>query len=134
MIKVEVTINQTLKKVWEYFTNPLHITNWYFAADTWHCPTAVNNLQIGENFNFKMEAKDGSFGFNFEGKYSEIIFQKKISYILADDRNVNITFEKNIDSVTITESFDPEKENTEELQKTGWQAILNNFKTYTEKN
>jgi uncharacterized protein YndB with AHSA1/START domain len=134
MITVQVVVNRKIEKVWEYFTSSKHITNWYFAADTWHCPSAENDVILGGKFNYIMAAKDGSFSFNFEGIYTEVTLHKSLSYILADGRKVQINFEENADSVTITESFDPENENTLELQQNGWQAILNNFKNYIENN
>ena len=134
MIIVSVNIKSSLEKVWEFWNNPLHIQNWYFASNDWHCPKASNDLQVGKNFNFRMEAKDGSFGFNFEGKYTAIIALEKIEYILADGRKVITTFEKQENSVLVTQKFDPENENTAELQQNGWQAILNNFKKCVEEN
>ena len=132
MITVSVNINATLEKVWEFWNNPIHIRNWYFASNEWHCPKASNDLQVGKSFNIRMEAKDESFGFDFEGKYTNIIDLKLIEYILADDRKVITTFEKQENSVLVTQKFDPETENTIELQQQGWQAILNNFKKCVE--
>lgn len=132
MITVTTQINKTIDKVWEYFTKPEHIVNWYFAADTWHCPEARNDLSIGGSFCYKMSAKDGSFSFDFEGIYSVIEEKSKIGYELADGRKIIILFEEIENNVVITESFDPENENSLELQQNGWQAILDNFKKYVE--
>jgi uncharacterized protein YndB with AHSA1/START domain len=134
MISVSVNINASLDKVWEFWNHPNHIQNWYFASPDWHCPKAENNLQIGKSFNYKMEAKDGSFGFDFEGKYTNIIDLQLIEYILADERKVITTFKKQENSVSVTQEFDAEKENSEEMQQNGWQAILNNFQKCVEKN
>lgn len=134
MITVSININTTLEKVWDFWNNPNHIQNWYFASPDWHCPKAENELQIGKGFNYRMEAKDGSFGFNFEGKYTKIIDFQIIEYVLADNRKVITTFDKQKNSVLVTQKFNPETENTIELQQSGWQAILNNFKKYIEEN
>lgn len=133
MITVETTINSSIEKVWDCFTNPIHITNWYFASSDWHAPAANNDLQIGGKFSTTMAAKDGSFSFDFEGIYTQIIHHKEIAYTLLDNRKVIILFETIDNKVKITESFDPETKNSLELQKAGWQAILNNFKKYVEK-
>jgi uncharacterized protein YndB with AHSA1/START domain len=134
MLTVFTNINASLEKVWEFWTNQIHIQNWYFASADWHCPKAENNLKVGEKFNIRMEAKDGSFGFDFEGKYTNIIDLQIIEYILADDRKVITTFGKQENSVLVTQKFDTESENSLELQQNGWQAILNNFKKCVEKN
>ncbi len=132
MIQVSVNINATLEKVWEFWNNPIHIQNWYFASNEWHCPKALNNLVIGEKFNIRMQTKDGSFGFDYEGKYTNIIDFQIIEYILDDDRKVITTFEKLENSVLITQKFDAETENSFELQQNGWQLILENFKKCVE--
>jgi uncharacterized protein YndB with AHSA1/START domain len=134
MIIVFVNINASLDKVWEFWNYPIHIQNWYFASPNWHCPKAENDLQVGKSFNIRMEAKDGSFGFDFEGKYTYINDLQLIEYVLADYRKVITTFEKQENSVLVTQKFDAEKENSEEMQQNGWQAILNNFQKYVEKN
>lgn len=132
MITVSTNIIASLEKVWDFWNNPNHIQNWYFASNDWHCPKASNALQIDKSFNIRMEAKDGSIGFDFEGKYTNIIDFQLIEYILADDRKVITTFEKQKNSVLVTQKFDPETENSLELQLNGWQAILNNFKKCVE--
>jgi uncharacterized protein YndB with AHSA1/START domain len=133
MITITTTINATLDKVWNFWNNPKHITNWYFASSDWHCPKAENDLQVGKSFNIRMEAKDGSFGFDFEGEYTKITEFQLIEYILADSRKVITTFEKNQNTIVVTQQFDPENENSLELQQNGWQAILDNFKKHTER-
>ncbi len=133
-ITVETTVNASIEKAWTYWSEPKHITQWYFAADTWHAPYAENNLCTGGSFKTTMAAKDGSFGFDFEGIYTNVELHRCIEYRLADNRMVSIIFSGNQDSTHISESFDAEKENPVEMQKTGWQAILNNFKIYIESN
>jgi uncharacterized protein YndB with AHSA1/START domain len=85
-ITVAATIAADAKKVWDFFTNPVHITKWNFASDDWHCPKAENDLRVGGKLNSRMEAKDGSFGFDFEATYDEVIVQKKITYTMTDGR------------------------------------------------
>ena len=132
MLTVEVHINASIEKVWDYFTNPNHIIHWYFASQDWHVTAASNDLQIGGKFSTSMAAKDCSFGFDFEGIYTQIIQFKEIAYTLLDDRKVIIKFDTIDNKVKITESFAPETKNSLELQQAGWQAILNNFKKYVE--
>lgn len=133
-ITVETTIAAPIVKVWQYFTDPGHITKWYFASDEWHAPAAENDLRVGGTFKIKMAAKDGSFGFDFEGKYTSIQPEKLIIYQLADAREVTTTFDGDKSSTKVIQTFDPESHNPIEMQKGGWQAILNNFKKYTEAN
>nr|WP_315145439.1 SRPBCC family protein [uncultured Flavobacterium sp.] len=132
-ITVETLVNAIIEKVWEFWTKPEHITQWNNASEDWHTPRAENDLQIGGKFLSRMEAKDGSFGFDFEGIYDEVLTNEKISYTLLDDRKVSITFLPTENGVQVTETFEAETMNTLELQKMGWQAILNNFKKYVEK-
>lgn len=132
-IKIEATISADPKKVWQRWTDPQHITKWNFASDDWHCPSATNDLRKGGKFTSRMEAKDKSFGFDFEGTYDEVVDQKKISYVMSDGRKVITDFEKVGDVTKVSTVFDAEDENSAEMQKNGWQAILNNFKNYVEK-
>lgn len=135
MITVSTTIkSKTLAQVWEYFTNPKHVTNWNFASDDWHCPKAENQLEIGKSFTYTMAAKSGEMSFDFSGTYTEIEEHSKISYVLEDDRKIFVTFKETEDGIEVVEKFDPETENSEELQQAGWQMILDNFKKYTEAN
>ena len=132
-ITVETLIHAPIEKVWDFWTKPEHITQWNNASQDWHTPRAENDLQIGGKFLSRMEAKDGSFGFDFEGIYDEVLTNEKISYTILDDRKVTITFLPTENGVQVTETFEAETMNTLELQKMGWQAILNNFKKYVEK-
>jgi uncharacterized protein YndB with AHSA1/START domain len=133
-ITVQTTVNAPIGKVWTFWTAPEHITGWNFAIDEWQCPSAVNDLRVGGKFSSRMEAKDGSFGFDFEGVYEAVIPQERIEYVLGDGRKVKITFTAKGTETEVIETFDPESENGIELQQQGWQAILNNFKKYTEAN
>jgi uncharacterized protein YndB with AHSA1/START domain len=132
IITVNILVNASLDNVWGSWTNPEHIMNWNFASDDWHAPAAINELVVGGKFVYTMAAKDGSFSFDFSGKFTELSPNKSISYLLDDGRKVDISFEPFDDQVMVIESFEAETENTEELQRLGWQAILNNFKKYTE--
>jgi len=133
-ITVATTIGADVNKVWEYYTDPRHIVGWNFAADDWKCPNASNDLRPGGKYKARMEAKDGSFGFDFEAIYDEVVPQKKITYTIADGRQATTTFEPGGSGTLVTTTFDAEGQNSAELQKNGWQAILNNFKKYTESN
>lgn len=133
-ISIYTSVNASLEKVWEFWTTPNHIINWNQASDDWHTTKASNDLRVDGTFSSTMAAKDGSMSFDFEGKYSLVEPHKKIKYSMIDGRTVTVTF-YNIDNQTvITETFDPETQNSPELQRNGWQAILNNFKKYTENN
>lgn len=131
-ITVETNIDASLNKVWEYWNKPEHITQWNFADDSWHCPKAENDLRVGGKYNARMEAKDGSFGFDFEVVYDEVVNQKKISYTMADGRQATTNFEHLGGRTKVTTTFDAESQNSVEMQKGGWQAILGNFKRYVE--
>ncbi len=131
-ITVETSVKLPAKTAWKYWTGPDHIMKWNNASEDWHTPSAENDLRVGGKFLARMEAKDGSFGFDFAGTYDEVIPYKVIAYTLDDDRTVRITFSEQ-DSVTrIVEIFDAENENPLEIQREGWQAILDNFKRYAE--
>jgi uncharacterized protein YndB with AHSA1/START domain len=106
---------------------------WNFASDDWYCPAAKNDLREGGEFSFTMAAKDGSMQFDFIGTYTSVITLQHLSYLLGDGRTVQIDFKENDGIVVLTETFDPESENSLELQRLGWQAILNNFKVQVEK-
>ena len=132
-ITVEATIDSDVQKVWEYWTNPKHITQWNFASEDWHCPSAENDLRVGGKMRSRMEAKDGSFGFDFEVVYDEVDLHKRITYTMGDGRKATTVFVPNQTSTHVTTIFDAEDQNPVEMQKGGWQAILNNFKKYTER-
>lgn len=132
-ITVEAVVKSPVEKVWETWTNPEDIVHWNYASNDWHCPKAQNNLVVCGHFNYLMSAVDSSVSFEFTGTYTHIDKFKEINYELDDNRQVQIIFEKLSDTSTrVTEIFESETENSEKLQKEGWQAILNNFKNYTE--
>jgi uncharacterized protein YndB with AHSA1/START domain len=130
-IIVSAKINGLKEKVWEYWTSPQHIVNWNFATNEWYCPTAENDLRPGGKFSWRMEAKDGSMGFDYSGQYETIKSKEFIELKLDDDRSVSIEFLEQNEQTEVIESFEPD-ENDPDLQKQGWQAILNNFKAYVE--
>lgn len=134
VITIENTVNAPVSKVWDYWTKPEHITQWNHASDDWHSPWAKNDLRPGGSFSARMEAKDGSFGFDFGGVYDVVKTHEYIEYTLGDDRKVKINFDAQGDSTKVTESFEAESTHSIEMQKGGWQAILDNFKKYTEAN
>jgi len=131
-IAVEVFVNAPLDKVWECWTDPKHIVNWNFASDDWHTPKTENDLRPGGKFTARMEAKDGSYGFDFEGTYDEVIEKEIIAYTLGDGRAVVIKFTDTGNETHVAETFEGEDVNPVEMQREGWQSILNNFKKYTE--
>lgn len=131
-ITVETLVNASPEKVWDSWTTPEHIQQWLFASDDWECPKASNDLKAGGRFSSTMAAKDGSASFDFAGSYTEVEENKRIAYTMDDGRTVNITFNPEDDGVRVTETFEMENQNSEELQRSGWQAILDNFKKYTE--
>jgi len=132
-ITIRASIEAPIDTVWKLWTEPKHITQWCNASDEWHAPKVENNLQPGGKFLTRMEAKDGSLGFDFEGTYSNIAKYSLIEYDMADGRHVSIHFSKLNDGTEIVQTFDPEEENPLEMQQNGWQAILNNFKNYAER-
>jgi uncharacterized protein YndB with AHSA1/START domain len=134
IITVENTINAPVEKVWQYWTTPEHITKWNNASDDWHTPRAENDLREGGSFVSRMEAKDGSVGFDFGGVYDELRNNEYIEYTMGDGRKVKVTFSIEGNTTKVMESFEAESTNSIELQKGGWQAILDNFKKYTESN
>jgi len=133
-ITVSATINALVEKVWKFWNAPEHITKWCSPSEDWHTPRAENDLRKGGKFSSRMEAKDGSFGFDFEGVYDEVKTNELIEYTIGDGRKVKITFTKSGDTTHVSETFDAEDINPVEMQQGGWQAILNNFKKYAESN
>lgn len=131
IITVETFIKAPVEKVWTYWNEPEHITKWCFASDDWCAPWAKNDVHVGGSLITRMEAKDGSAGFDMEGVYTEVEEFKKIEYMMGD-RKVSVEFMPHADGTKIIESFEAENENPLEMQKSGWQAILDNFKKYVE--
>ena len=132
-ITIEATINAPIEKVWKLWTTPEDIMQWNNASDDWHTPAATNDLRDGGKFTSTMAAKDGSFSFDFEGVYDKVITNEHIAYTIADGRKVTIAFERNGNETKVTETFEAENTHSLEMQQSGWQAILNNFKKYAEK-
>lgn len=131
---IENTINKSLNQVWEFWTTPEHIINWNFATSEWHCPTAEHDLKVGGKLKYHMAAKDGSMAFDYTATFSVLKQNELIEYVLDDGRKVSIAFIHNGDATQITETFEVEDENSIDMQRQGWQAILNNFKKYVESN
>lgn len=134
VVTVESTVRAPIDKVWDCWTKPEHITKWCQASDDWHAPFAENDLRTGGMFRTTMAAKDGSMSFDFEGVYTRVAKEESIDYTIIGGRRVEITFLKTGDGIKVTESFEAESVNSPEMQKSGWQAILDNFKKYTEQN
>jgi uncharacterized protein YndB with AHSA1/START domain len=132
-VTVEALVDADAKKVWDYYTEPKHITQWNFADPSWHCPSAENDMRVGGTHKARMEAKDGSLGFDFEVVYTEITEGKQFSYEFGG-RSATVNFTDLNNKTKVVVSFDPETENPIEVQQHGWQSILNNFKSYTETN
>ena len=133
-ITVESTVKAPIEKIWKYWSEPKHITQWCNASDDWHAPAAENDLRTGGKFKTTMAARDGSVSFDFEGVYTNVQMHKAIEYTIADGRKVQITFSGNGNEIKVTETFDAETVHPLEMQRSGWQSILDNFKKYTEMN
>jgi len=133
-ITIETTVHAPVEKAWQYWTEPAHITKWNAASDDWHTPRAENDLRVGGKYSSRMEAKDGSMGFDFWGIYDEVKTNELIANTMGDGRKMSVHFKSEGDTTKITETFEAEEMNSIEMQKAGWQAILNNFKKYTESN
>jgi uncharacterized protein YndB with AHSA1/START domain len=133
-ITIQNTIKAPVEKVWELWTKPEHITKWNFASDDWHSPYAENDLREGGKFVSRMEAKDGSFGFDFSGVYDKVKTNEIIEYTMDDGRKVDIHFSGAGKETKVVSTFEAESTNPIEMQKGGWQAILDNFKKYAEAN
>lgn len=132
IITITTTVNAPKEIVWKCWTEPEHIKKWNNASEDWHTTTATNDLRAGGRFLSRMEAKDGSFGFDFSGIYDEVKLYETIAYTLGDSRKVKITFSSKDNRTDIIEAFDAEDMNSLEMQRSGWQSILDNFKRYTE--
>jgi uncharacterized protein YndB with AHSA1/START domain len=132
-ITVTLSVDAPIDFVWKCWTTPADIIHWNNASDDWHTPTAINDLRVGGTFNYRMEAKDGSFGFDFAGTYNNIIPNKLIEYTIADGRKVKVEFSLINSHTIVTEIFEAESEHSIDLQRAGWHSILLNFKQYSEK-
>lgn len=131
-ITVETTVGAPIGKVWKYFTEPKHIMKWNTASEDWHSPRAENDVRIGGVFSIRMEAKDGSEGFDFGGTYDEVIPEERLAYTMGDGREVVVIFTEEGGETHIIETFEAETQNSIEMQQGGWQSILTHFKQYVE--
>jgi uncharacterized protein YndB with AHSA1/START domain len=131
-ITVEATINAPVEKVWKTWNTPADIMQWNSADPSWHSPRSENDLRVNGRFSHRMEAKDGSFGFDFEGTYDRVDLHKEITYTMPDGRTATTLFSEEDGKTKVATTFDAETENDPEFQKQGWQAILNNFVSYVE--
>lgn len=132
VIKIEATIDAPVDKVWETWVNPEDVKNWNAASDDWQTSAASNDLKIGGKFNYRMEAKDGSAGFDFWGIYDDIVENENIFYTMGDQRKVWLTFHEMGDATHLVEEFEAEDQNSLKMQREGWQAILDRFANYVE--
>lgn len=132
-ITIKTLVNAPIEAIWTCWIKPEHIKKWNNASEDWHITTSENDLRVGGTFLSRMEAKDGSFGFDFSGIYDEVKLYEVIAYTLGDGRKVKITFAGKDNKTEITQAFEAEDTNPIEMQRAGWQAILDNFKRHTEK-
>ncbi len=132
IVTVQVLVDASIDTVWKCWTTPADIIKWNNASDDWHTPEASLDLRKGGKFSYRMEAKDASMGFDFGGVYSDIVDKQEINYTLEDGRKTKITFIEVDNKVQVIESFEAEDINSIEMQRQGWQAILDNFQRYVE--
>jgi uncharacterized protein YndB with AHSA1/START domain len=131
-ISIETLVKSNIGKVWSAWTTPADINQWNAASDDWHNPRSQNDLRVGGKFSYRMEAKDGRMGFDFEGTYTKVVPEKLIEYVLGDNRAVSVTFEPVNGGIKVVETFEAEDANSAEMQRQGWQCILNRFASYVE--
>jgi uncharacterized protein YndB with AHSA1/START domain len=131
-ITVQTVVNARLNQVWDAWSNPADIEEWNTAQDDWHTTRSTVDLREGGKFSSRMEARDGSAGFDFEGTYTRIVPRRSIEYQMSDSREVTVEFRERHDRVHVEVTFDAETENPPELQRQGWQAILDNFARHVE--
>jgi uncharacterized protein YndB with AHSA1/START domain len=134
VITIETTVDSSLEKVWDYWTAPEHIVNWNAASPDWHTPRAANDLRVGGELFCRMEAKDGSFGFDLKGTYTSVEPLKQLDYMFEDDRKISVVFSAIDGKTHVVQRFEAEDQNPIEMQQAGWQAIMDNFKNYSETN
>lgn len=133
-VTVEAIVNAPVNKVWELWSGPAHIMQWCAASEDWHAPRAENDLRVGGKFSTHMAARDGSFSFDFGGEYTQVVNNERIEYTMGDGRQVQVLFAAQGDATKVVETFETEDTHPVEMQREGWQAILNNFKKYAEAN
>lgn len=132
-ITIDTTIGAPVERVWKAYTTPDDIMQWNFASDNWCCPSAEADLKVGGAYKARMEAKDGSFGFDFEAVYEEVDPNRTLTFAMSDGRKVRTTFEPAGEGTKVTTILDAEDQNSVDMQRDGWQAILNNFRDYVER-
>lgn len=132
MVRIAAKLNVTPEHAWQVFTSPTHITEWNFASEDWICPSATNDLRVGGKFSSRMEARDGSMGFDFEGIYTDVETMKRLEYTLFDGRKVIVTFTPEANGVLVEEFFEPESIHPVDFQQAGWQSILDQYKKHAE--
>lgn len=131
-ITVTTSIRADVRKVWDCWTKPEHIVKWNFASDDWHCPKATNDLKASGSFSYTMASRDGKMSFDLDGVYSEVKPLSRLAYALGDGRKVTVIFEEREGQTTVTETFEPEIIHAPDMQRAGWQAILENFRNHVE--
>lgn len=131
-ITIQTTVKASIEKVWSAWTTPADINQWNAASDDWHNPRSMNDLRVGGTFSYRMEARDGSMGFDFGGTYTNIVPQRLIEYVLGEGRKVSVVFETTPEGINVIESFEAEDTHTAEMQRQGWQCILERFRTHVE--
>ena len=131
-ITVESRINSDIERVWQSWNDPEEIKVWNTAQEDWHTTESTVDLREGGTFSSRMEAKDGSIGFDFGGTYTRVVPNEAVEYRMSDGREVQVEFREQDGGVVVTETFDAETENSPELQQSGWQSILDNFKRHVE--
>jgi len=131
-IMVGVHIHSDIDTVWDTYTNPKHIMNWNAASEDWHCPKSENDLRVGGEFHSTMAARDGNMEFDFWGTYTKIVPKELICYTMGDGRKAEVEFQNDGHCVNVIVEFEPEGENSRELQEQGWGAILENFADYVQ--
>ncbi|MGJ1206245.1 SRPBCC family protein [Sphingobacterium lactis] len=131
-IQIDTSINAPVTHVWDAYNTPEDIKMWNHASDDWECPSSENDLRVGGKFKNKMAAKDGSFSFDFEGTYTEVTPNKSISYVLGDERQADITFQEEAGKTNMKIVFDADDTHDAEMQRSGWQSILDNFRKHVE--
>ena len=133
-VTIATTVNASPQQAWDVYTKPEHITKWNTPSDDWHCPASENDVRVGGKMKSRMEAKDGSMGFDFEATYDEVREPKKLQYTMPDGRVVTTDFEADGKKTKVTTVFDTETQNSVEMQRSGWQAILDNYKKHVDSN
>lgn len=128
----ETTVNALIDATWRVWTTPNDIVEWNATTDEWHTSNATIDLQVGGSFSYRIEAKDGSVGFDFTGRFTNVVEHEIIEFVMDDDRAVNVEFIPTENGVTVRETFDAESQNDSKMQRQGWQAILNNFAKHVE--